>query len=494
MSSLIHARALRKLFATASISELLQSDSLAKLASKATAWNTSLTLHQVHIVRFDSANKIEQIRLYWDQGSLLKAVEAIGGARGRNWPIRDGGAQLKTISNSITSTTNSQDANGSAPRGRENGHRKRESVTATNDPHASLSLFAKRDPNEDEIPRFRSGVAMRESAKPAPRDYGELFAGEDIATKGSIVRSPSPTKADGVILKAGAGKHFTNNRLFDENDEQPRAGSPERKKTFSQKHEHFQFGDGEDAPGQSRPMSSKSNKATTQINFEDFSTPPKVQEKPRPDYERHWGAGVDDDMPPSPPKRPIVHAARPDAESQFKFTDRSSPAPEKAKSLQRQRGMGLYDDTMNDYGDDVAPKKPLNTITNVNNNRRGQDFDNPHYSITDASPAPKKNDKNSFGDQPKRHGKSTRNDMEAQWGFEESGKTKQIYKTAGNGMGGRKGEGRAWGIGDSDPEDETNVTNGHNRQRSDHGAGYGRQRRTAAAEAGAERGFWDTNQ
>ena len=53
------------------------------------------------------------------------------------------------------------------------------------------------------------------------------------------------------------------------------------------------------------------------------------------------------DDPPSPAKRPIVHAARPDAEH-FEFTD-EPPTPndkEKTKSFQQQKGMGLYQDTI----------------------------------------------------------------------------------------------------------------------------------------------------
>ena len=59
-------------------------------------------------------------------------------------------------------------------------HQRGDSVTATRDPHASLSLFAARDPNE-QGPQAYEGPkpAPRASAKPAPRDYGELFAGGD---------------------------------------------------------------------------------------------------------------------------------------------------------------------------------------------------------------------------------------------------------------------------------------------------------------------------
>ena len=107
-----------------------------------------------------------------------------------------------------------------------NSHKKKDSVSATRDPHASLNLFAARDPNEHAPGDYQGQRhAPRASAKPPPRQYNELFAGgEDSPATGagSEVRSPSPSKADGVILKAGAGKHYTGNRLFDDNEQSGR--------------------------------------------------------------------------------------------------------------------------------------------------------------------------------------------------------------------------------------------------------------------------------
>lgn len=249
----------------------------------------------VHIVRFDAQKKIKQVRLYWDQGTLLKQVEAIGKS-GRNWPIRDGPNQVEAVNKSVkaagTTTTN-----GSASSGLRSAndvvigqHKKRESVSATGDPHASLSLFAARDPNEEANSRSYNGPSLappRASAKPAPRDFVDIAGDEPPQQPGSAAMTPSPTKTS----KSGAGKHFANNRLFDQN-EKP-AASPERKKTYTEKYDHFAFGNGEDAP-EGRPASNKSTKNNTTFSFEDFSTPPKHVEKPRPDDVRHWGPGVQD--------------------------------------------------------------------------------------------------------------------------------------------------------------------------------------------------------
>lgn len=60
-----------------------------------------------------------------------------------------------------------------------------------------------------------------QSAKPPPRDYSELFAGEYQGTPspGSKTTS-SPHKQDRIPNKSGAGKNFRANRLFEEEEEE----------------------------------------------------------------------------------------------------------------------------------------------------------------------------------------------------------------------------------------------------------------------------------
>lgn len=260
-----------------------------------------VTFPLTHVVTYDAQSRIQQIRLYWDQGTLLKQVEAIG-RTGRNWPIRDGKAQADFVSASIKAGGSTGVSSGqptTARNGHENiikEHSKRDSVSVTRDPHASLSLFAERDVNEDGRSYAGPKYGVAKSAKPAERDYSELFTNEESAAAHALsVRSKSPHKTDGTVLKAGAGKHHAGNRLFDEGeDDMPK--SPERKKTYEQKYEHFAFGDGEDAPSkENRPLSSKNqNQHKSTFSFEDFATPPKHVEKPKIDFERHWGAGIDD--------------------------------------------------------------------------------------------------------------------------------------------------------------------------------------------------------
>ncbi|KAK5131917.1 hypothetical protein LTR08_000505 [Meristemomyces frigidus] len=430
----------------------------------------TVTFPMVHFVRFDAQHKIRQVRLHWDQGTVLKQVEAIG-KTGRNWPIKDGKPQVDAVKKSVkaggqTQATNGKASAASGARGANDvvisQHKKSDSITATRDPHASLSLFAERDPNEEAESHSYHGPshATRASAKPLPRDFADI-AGED--------RSASPTRGEG---RAGAGKHHQNNRLFDENEPPASARSPERKKTYGGKYDHFTFGDGEETPEKARPSSSRSggNKNQTRFAFGESATPPKNADKPRPDYERHWGADVEEDAPPSPAKRPIVHAARPDADAHFQLTDNASPAAASSKppSFQRQKGLDLYQDTVHDNARAEHHRQP-----NINHSRRGDDIGAPYDMMTEASGE----------DRQVGQGRTSkaRTLNESSWDFGEQGPERSVYKTAGDGMGGRKGQGhRGWGIG-SESGSEGEGAGQAVRKRKD-----GRGGRLAQAEAGSE--------
>lgn len=139
---------------------------------------------------------------------------------------------------------------------------------------------------------------------------------------------------------------------------------------------------------------------------------------------------ITQDDPPSPPKRPIVHAARKDADAHFQFTDESSPAVGRLKSVQLQKGSNLYHDPVSENFEDEPIKKPFrDTATHVDNTRRGKDF-GAHYTMTDIQLQTEK-------DRPTSRG--TRSDMDQHWSFDTPPAERQIYKTSGDGMGSRKG-------------------------------------------------------
>ena len=146
--------------------------------------------------------------------------------------------------------------------------------------------------------------------------------------------------------------------------------------------------------------------------------------------------------PPSPPKRPIVHAARKDADSHFNITDASSPAgQDKLKHHHYDNEQNLYNDTTQVENQSAGAAQD---IVKANNGRRGDDF-GAHYSV-DGSAAQNENAP------PSKH--AQRSSMSQHWQFEDAPvQEKRGYKTAGDGMGGRKGANPIWG----EPEPEKKI-------------------------------------
>ena len=249
------------------------------------------------MVHFDNAGKITQIRLYWDQGALLKQIDVIG-ARSRNWPIRDSTEQSRLIASSSKAVAQPESVPSSRPSTASRGadevsiaSRSRGSTNnAMNDPHASLSLFQPRNVDEEDSRASHPIAARVQSAKPPPREYSELFVGEDSGSP-----SPSPQK---IPAKAGSGKNYKANRLFEEADED--TASPIKGpgvKTNPKKYEHFTFGDNaEDDIPKARNTARPETKAKSQANwdFEDFATPAKTKQKTQPQAVRHFGWSDDE--------------------------------------------------------------------------------------------------------------------------------------------------------------------------------------------------------
>ena len=301
---------------------------------------------QVHIVQFSSHQKIRQIRIYWDQGSLLKQIEVIG-SRARNWPLRDGKDQIRLISSNAGTETHS------AANSRRSTASSAAGTSATGDPHATLSLFKPREVDENGTPKKRaSGIAPRSSAKPPSRDLTDILSGndkDDVPQPGSAMRPPSPRKKDNGAPKTGAGKNYHDIRLFDQSD--PADHKSPEKRTNPLKFNHFDFGNGEAAPSGKTPAAK--SKHGSQWNFEDFVTPDKPRMKVMTHNKKNFGWSDDEvrqtkgesptsttdsvqEAEKSPIQRPIVHAARPDAEPHFEFVDDGTPCREQTKTFHGQ--------------------------------------------------------------------------------------------------------------------------------------------------------------
>ncbi|KAI9740594.1 MAG: hypothetical protein M1834_005175 [Cirrosporium novae-zelandiae] len=413
----------------------------------------------IHIVHFDSARKIKQIRLHWDQGSLLKLVDVIG-SRAKNWPIRLGHDQARLVASSVSLVDNAVPAgNGVHTQSRSSSPSKRNN--AMNDPHASLSLFETKDHILD---RSQPAViAPRASAKPPPRDYHDLFVGGDSNPKG-------PSRPEGPFSpKKGAGKNFQPSRLFDVDDADSERQGPLPGRGGPKRNDHFDIGNNSVEEPRSPPKKSSKTqtKHDSQWNFEGFSTPDKVPTKIRSQDVRHFGWSEEDAENAKPPAA-IAQPGQPrrDAETHFEFQDDGTPAPGRRLIARPKTGathnvnLGLYrnnlydEDEASNEGVPPADAKPLGNVTN--NVSRRKDFD-AHYSLGDNSPDNNKTSLNENNKPVADDRKKAVKMMNSTWDSydnspdgnrKENMNTRAIYKTHGDGMGGKKSSTRHWGFGD----------------------------------------------
>ncbi|KAK4105850.1 hypothetical protein N658DRAFT_463591 [Parathielavia hyrcaniae] len=415
-----------------------------------------------HIVTFDREGKITQIRQSWDQGSLLKQVEVIGKS-GQNWPIRDSMDQISLIAKCVKGVGVASTPTESL------AARSRTSTNAMRDPHASLDLFASREELDEGPSSIVSPYAGR---RPHQRDFSEILGDEPAEDPGSPSkgreRSQSPSKV--VAPKIGAGKHFQPMRLFDRDDKEADADTPERKQATGRvvrpdpkKYQHFELDDGSAGP---RPAPNaapdRKSKHDATWSFEDFTTPQKPVasrglNKARD--ARHWTA--DNELLENTPA-PNAHIIKPrrDAEAHFELEDdgpmREDPrnANRPARGVAHNEGLHLYDNRLHTQ-DTTGSSDPaaLGNITNVKG--RHKDFD-PHFSMTDGSP-------NHDGESepakvPEDRKKAVRM-MESNWSSYDTSPVSRKENDdpnakqggggrgiviAGDGMGSKKGTSRGW--------------------------------------------------
>jgi hypothetical protein len=224
------------------------------------------------------------------------------GARGRNWPIREGKDQVKLVHSSVESAANTspQSRRSTVSQPATNASRSHSSsiTSVKGSEKRELSLFGPTiEENEQQVTPKRNGpaVAVRASAKPASRDLTDILsgAGNDMPPPGSPSGHPrSPRKnSDAGAPKVGAGKSYHPIRLFDEEPEFLK--SPEKSvKTNPKKFNHFDFGNGETAV----PTKVTNSRAAhaSQWDFSDFVTPNKPRVKVQAQNVRTFGWSDDE--------------------------------------------------------------------------------------------------------------------------------------------------------------------------------------------------------
>lgn len=405
---------------------------------------SNLEFGQVHIVQFNADNQIQQVRIYWDQGSLLKEVEVIG-ARGRTWPIRDAKDQVRLLKSAASPPplAPTQGAAGDLPH-RPSSPGKRH----IKDPYAADSLFDLLSPNKAEAEKSKdedrprpaspgkrhtrdpyaaesltellspskadSSGSVRpyapSAAQPAPRQYGELFVADD-----DDAAPATPSKADKVIAPKAGAKH-QGNRIFQDDDTvEDRAYY----KTDPRKFSHFEIGaDNAGLELKDEPKRGKS-RHQSQWDFSDFTTPQKPARKEPVEEARSFGYGDEAEQTELPASKPHIPKPRRDAEVHFDMTDDNEEGDDgRVISSFQNRGQRLYQNRLfDDENDEAVPaeKETKHEALSVvgNNANRKKDFD-PHWEMTDVSPAPSKTDRENVREIPTDRVKSIKQ-MESSW-------------------------------------------------------------------------------
>ncbi|KAK0631997.1 hypothetical protein B0T14DRAFT_490442 [Immersiella caudata] len=417
----------------------------------------------IHMVTFDRDGKITQIRLSWDQGSLLKQLDVIG-KTGRNWPIRDSKDQIGLITRCVKSHGGMITHEELPIRSRGN------STNILRDPHASLALFAPRDEIEP-----ATVVSPYAGNRPRQRSFTEILGDEPVEDETSPTRgrerSQSPSKA--IAPKIGAGKNFQPIRLFEAEEAEPVQDTPEASpekyvRPNPKKYQHFDFADGsepQDAPKAGVDFDEKpKTKRDSNWSFDDFVTPQKptasrVMHKARD--VRHWGT-EDDVVEESPERHGAAPKPRRDAEAHFDFIDDgpdATPRPAgRPRGTAHNDGLGLYENNLyNEDGSAPTPgPAPLGNITNLGG--RSKDFD-AHFVVTDE---PSPNNGNTGLAKISDDRKKAVRMMESNWSsydqspahkensnpLQRKGVDERGISIGGDGMGGKKGTNRDWLFGD----------------------------------------------
>ncbi|EFR02139.1 hypothetical protein MGYG_05141 [Nannizzia gypsea CBS 118893] len=344
----------------------------------------------IHIVHFDAEDKIVQIRQYWDQASLLRKLNVIGSRN--NWPISDSVEQKRLISSSIAAAAKCSKKAEAEPEPKK--PEETEPKKAAKEPETPLSFFEAQSVEEPQ-PATKSRTSTF-SAKPAPRDYNDLFQGdgeEPLVTpprsRDRILGTPKTVSKTYTHFEFGEGKMPGDQPVkpskkpghFEFADEaEPHVLEEQKKaaeKSQSKGPGHFEFGEAEDCPMPVRPRSSKH---LSQWDFEDFVTPEKPKRRPvRGQEVRHFGWSDDEVETVTPKPKPRIAHPRRDAETHFKLQDEQTPLPaEKAAAgAAHNRGLKLYEHNL--YEED---EKRATTSNGASNGSNGT---HKHKKIFDAN-------------------------------------------------------------------------------------------------------------
>lgn len=362
-------------------------------------------------MHFDANQQIKQIRVYWDQASLLKQVEVIG-ARGRQWPIRDGKDQTRLLRTAVAvcaspSQPASQQTTDLPHRPSSPGKRR------IKDPYGAGSLTELLSPSKE--------MAELESRAepPRPASSSKRYT-QDPYGAGSLTEILSPTKQPPAHVAPfapasgrPAARHFSD--IFVKDDDLPDSPSkPQRRtprvqegdekadkgpvdedrhfyKSVPGKYNHFELG-GDNSEREIKGEGRHSNHYnTSHWEFNDFATPVKNSRPQRGNEVRHFGFG-DEQNDGSPPSKLNVIKPRRDANRHFDVAEEDEEDDGRIIGSFGGRGQRLYENRL--FDDNGQPQlsereqkdEPLAVTGNAVN--RNKNFVS-QFELVDESPASK---------------------------------------------------------------------------------------------------------
>lgn len=353
------------------------------------------------------------MRIYWDQGVLLKVVGVIGK---RNWPLGDPKEQVRLLKGAAEAKANPPPLAPSRNDSRELPARPGSpGKRHIKDPYAADSLYDLLSPSKqeaangrDEPPRPSSpgkrhlkdpyaADSLTEllspskgdtvvhpyapsSKQPAARDYGDIFLDDDAPPTPSKSEKPTGPKA---------GTNFEKNRIFSNgiNEGQDRVPYKSNPRRF----DHFEIG-GDNSELEVKVQSNRGNTShQSQWDFADSITPQKST-RPSNTEQPHFIYGANDADVETPPARPHVPKPRRDAEVHFEMTDESqNDGGGRIISSFQNRGQSLYRNRLFDDDEAASTEKEQRPFSLVGQNvNRKKEFDS-HWEMPE-SPEPSKSD------------------------------------------------------------------------------------------------------
>ncbi|KAJ5528161.1 hypothetical protein N7513_012320 [Penicillium frequentans] len=402
-----------------------------------------VTIPTLHIVRWNAQHEIQQVRIYWDQGSLLKEVEMIG-ARSRNWPIRTGLEHIRLL----RSAANAQPAPPLAPSQEEFKEPPRATWLPWQATHQGP--LRRRLPCQPPLARDTTEILMvlapclsfcRLARPPLlPSSLMRRHLRNPLRATCPIslltrMLPPTPSKAERVIApKAGARKPRDEDNL--DQDRAPYRSNPKRFNHFEigadnadlevserapkgsvgnlqetrdeinldqtrapyksnpKRFNHFEIGADDREPEKTDESKRGKPRNQSQWDFGDVATPKKAApvHVGLSEQDRNFGCS-DEAGAPTPPVRQHVNKPRRDADVHFQMNEDTEEDDGRIISSYQSRGQGLYENRLFDEGEQESKgSAPLSQLSNNSNRQKSSDV---HWAMGDISPAvSKKDDKN----------------------------------------------------------------------------------------------------